>query len=255
MASNNDKAVVAAAQVGAIAVVSDGVEERLDILKEELGAGDLDFSLLEVVKTPGSGAVNWEIPSTGDAVKEIVGVPILRKMTRGYWNKRRSEGGDAPPACSSDDSLTGYGDNNTGEVGPHDCGGCPLNQFGTAIGDDGQPRGGKACKEMPQVFIASGDSILPTLVRLGPTSVQPVRKFFVGTLGARGIKPTSQVIAIGLEKKQSAGGDPYSVPRFRIERALTPEEAQRAQEYASSIAPALARTARRVLDGEYADAD
>lgn len=131
----------------------------------------------------------------GNSYDEVQGVMLHRMMTRGWWMKKIKR-----PICSSLDCKTGkvsldpvlFGiaksvfpdlrgydfalleKMDTKEVEKiltRNCKGCPMDGWGTATGDDGEGRKGKACKEMRRIYLFQKDAILPVKISLPPTSV------------------------------------------------------------------------------------
>jgi hypothetical protein len=181
-----------------------------------IGTGGVSVGDLSRIKVM-SGAPLWLIPGLEgeQTAPKIEGVVVLARDTRAYWKSK--EAGNAPPDCSSGDAITG-----NGEPGGK-CAECSLAKFGS----DGE---GQACKQIKQLFMLRGDSMLPELVSLPPTSVVPANRFFVKLQASR-IPHYAALISIELEKAQNAQGKPYGKAKFNHVRTLTPEEKQRALEF------------------------
>lgn len=250
VSKKNEKALVVA-QGAEIAALAPDVHDRLAALRETLDGETLQFSDLEMVKTPTGGGKNWELP-TGEAVQVLTGIPIMRQTPRAYWRAKYGSGeGSAPPDCSSPAmGGEGFGDNGTGG-GVHDCATCPQAQYGTKLNDKGERTAGQACGVRPRIFLATGESVLPLVVSLAPTALRPIREFFIGQLGARGWMPHSRVINIGLEQSKSSGGIMFSRPTFAVERALDSNEFAQFEAYRQSILPVLTAMAKVVTDTEF----
>lgn len=177
---------------------------------------DLDLPRIKVM----SGAPFWLVPGLeGDeTTARIEGVVVMSRDTRVYYKSK--DAGNVPPDCSSTDNITGKG------TPGGKCADCPLKEFGTA--PDGG--GGQACKQVRQLFMLRGDSMLPEIVYLPPTSIEAAKKFFVKLLGKK-VPYWGAVIAIELEKAQNAAGKQYGKAKFNYIRALNQEERMRAQEF------------------------
>lgn len=135
------------------------------------------------------------VDSLGNSYDEVQGIMLHRMMTRGYWTKKNKV-----PVCSSLDAVTGrvtldpvlfeaarvvfpdlkdYDFAALEKMEPADadrilvrkCKGCPMAAWGSAVGDDGEARRGKACKEMRRIYLFQKDAILPVKISLPPTSV------------------------------------------------------------------------------------
>jgi len=230
----------------------EGIEQKAADFEEALGGETLTMGLFDIVKTPTGGGKFWATPDGMNPVAEIEGVIILRQRIRAYWAEKFGAGGKAP-SCSSPDTKVGYGDRGMGkEDGTvHDCGSCPWAQFGTAKNDAGEMTNGQACRVINRIFMLpnGGDSILPTIISLAPTSDAAVRGHFVGRLGARGVKPWTETTKVGLSQEQK-GGYTVSTAKFTRGERLSPQDATQVEAYRASIIPHLEALAGRMLEGE-----
>ena len=184
----------------------------IKIVEENFGPGALRFSDLERIKVPTGGAQTWETidTRTGESVpaKSIEGIILAWQPQRAYWPTRYS-GGSEPPACSSNDAITGVG------IPGGDCLKCPLAKYGTAVDDKGQPGAGQACTETRSVLIARPGNLLPTALAIPPTSLANFRKYLVA-LSDRGISYRQAVTSFSLKAEENSTGIKVStiVPRF-----------------------------------------
>ncbi len=178
-----------------------------------------------------SGAPLWLIPKLEgeETAPRIEGVIVASRDTRVYY--RSKEAGNVPPDCSSSDCITGYG--TPGGV----CAKCPLAEWDSAEGDSAA----QACKQVRQLFMLRGDSTLPDIVSLPPTSVRPARQFFLRLLKDR-IPHYGAIIAIELEKATSAAGKPYGKAKFNFVRRLSQEEQARALQIGAMLSAMLRKT-------------
>ena len=135
---------------------------------------------------------------------------------------------NSPPNCSSLDAYTGIG-----EPGGN-CRSCRYAQFGTGANGEGQ-----ACKLVRQLFFLRQDAVLPVAVNLPPSSLKPVRQYFM-RLVARGLPCYSLITKIGLEKTQNARSIVYSRATFTAGDQLSAEQTERVKAYADLLKPLLA---------------
>jgi len=260
-ATRGSRAVAARTEPSvALAVTAPGAEDKLEVMREALGEDSLSLKDFEVVKTPGSGGLNWELPN-GDGVKALKGVIIKRHHGRAFWKQKfGSAGASQIPDCvaatvNGAEGGTGIGDNGTGP-GEHDCKTCPQAQWGSAKNDSGEAMAGQACQLRTRIFMypEDGDSMLPLVIALGPSAYAETRGHFVGRLGARGIVPHSEITEISLEKQTSKVGNiTYSKPVFKRGAPLDPSSFQAVDRLRMDMMPILDTLAGRILEGEFAD--
>jgi len=227
MSMKKDDALSVPGEAYPLAVMEPGAALDIATIAAELGedAGTLGQTLFTRVKMPSGGSPAFEIenpddPSDPEVAKTITGVIVAHQAVNVYWSKPMEEtGGGTSPDCSSPDGVTGHGDRGvnevTGEVDdaqlPHDCASCWLNEFGSAAD------GGKACKNVRNLYVLRAGDLLPLLLPLPPTSLKAWRTFAVKSLMARGRHWTGVVTRIGLEAAQSASGIKYSRATFALE--------------------------------------
>ncbi len=164
-----------------------------------------------------SGTALWLIPGLeGDTTAQsIEGVVVSARDTRVYYKSK--DAGNVPPDCSSIDGVHGKGDPG-GE-----CAACPLAQW-----DSGE-NGAQACKQVKQLFMLRGASMLPEVVSLPPTSLKAIRQFFL-KLATQGIQYYHCILRVELEKAQNAQGKVYGKAVLKFVRKLSPDEISRAEE-------------------------
>lgn len=207
-----------------------------EIVKENLGGGNIQVTDLPRVKFPSGGGIAWEIPTLDgyDTAKELTGVVVYQQVMRRYWAHALDEGGGgSPPDCQSPDGITGYG-----KPGG-DCASCPLNEFGS----DGQGRG-KACKEVKGVFLLQENSMLPTFISVPATSLKPLRQFMLA-LANRSLRYYDVEVGLSLEKAQNATGITYALLKPRMVRELDEGERQVIRAYKGELEPVLGEFAAR----------
>ena len=205
--------------------------------------GNLSIGDLLRLKVPGSGGQTWETVDalTGEVMPErtVTGIVVLWQMQRAYWSKPYGEQGEASnlPECVSVDALTGVG------APGGDCTNCPLAKFGTAVNKDGSQGAGQACTQMMTVFFVRPKSLLPMLLRVPPSSLQNMRRFFVGLTEAD-LHYRNVVIEFGLEKVKNEGGLEYSRIRPRVAGRVPAEKFDVVEAYGEQMRPLLVQTAR-----------
>jgi hypothetical protein len=172
-----------------------------------------------------SGTALWLIPGLeGDTTAQSVeGVVVAARDTRTYYASK--DVGNVPPDCSSIDNATGVG--KPGGA----CAACPLAQW------ESDPEGGagQACKQVKQLFMVRGASMLPEVVSLPPTSLKAIRQFFL-KLATQGIQYYQCILRIELEKAQNQQGKVYGKAVLRFVRRLSQEETARAEEVRAFVA-------------------
>ncbi len=176
---------------------------------------EFDLPRIKVV----SGAALWLIPGLERDLTEsaVEGVVVLARDTRVYYHEK--DAGSVPPDCSSRDGRTG-----TGKPGG-ECAACPLAEW------DSAPDGGagQACKQTKQLFMLRGESMLPEVVSIPPTSLKAVRQFFL-KLATQRVQYHHCILRIELEKAENAQRKVYGKAVMRFVRRLSPEEIVRAEE-------------------------
>ena len=194
--------------------------------------GMSEFDVPRITIAPGA----FKVPTAkGTALAEqIVGVVVYMRNIRAYYKSK--DQGNRPPDCSSKDCIMGTGDpggrcvplidTNTGRTVED---GCPLAKFDSATTPDGKQGKGQACKETKQLFILRGDSLMPEILSIPPTSLTVARKFFNWLL-LRVAYPKA-LITITVANEKNAQGQEYGTAVFDLVRKLTPEEAQRTMQF------------------------
>jgi hypothetical protein len=201
----------------ALSLSQQEVEEFQEAWNANINSGEITARDLPRIKIMSGGSPFWLVPGLNgeETVQRLEGVVVLSTHRRAYWKSK--DAGNVPPDCSSNDCRKG-----TGDPGG-DCEACPF----AAFGSDGD---GQACKQVKQLFMLRGDSMLPEVVSLPPTSLDAAKKFFVKLQSSR-IPYYGAVIAIELEKATSKQNKPYCKAKFQHVRNLSPEEKKRALEF------------------------
>ena len=179
------------------------------------------------IKVPSAGGIAYEVQGEddGDAdpMKEVEGVILFTHRLNGYWPNAYGTSNnpeDKVPLCSSMDSKTGFNPS-TGEVTT--CENCPLNQYGTGVDDKGNPKKGKACKNMRRIYLMMDGDPNFYLLTVPPTSIKDVNKQLAKIL-ASGTPYTSMIVGFTLEKAQNNNGVAYSKVVVK-KKGLLPQDA------------------------------
>lgn len=221
---------------GEYAALQRSPEEIKEIIQTNVGTEGLTLMDLDRIKIPTGGTTVWSLPSLKgeEHHEEIEGVIVAHKTARAYWESSIDEtGGGEPPDCSSDDGASGVG-----EPGGS-CLKCPLNVFGTAPAKGKKQQGrGKACKELRVVFMILPNKLIPVLFMLPPTSIGPMRKYFLN-LASVGLPSYGVTTKFALESTKNKDGIVYALAKPLLGRELNEDEIERVRAYASAIGPAI----------------
>jgi hypothetical protein len=218
------------AAVSPFVIFQTELTEIREAVTTNVGESGLTAGDFERIKVPAGGGTAWSVQGLDgeETIKELAGIIVAWRDTRAYWSVPMEESdGNMPPDCYSMDARTG-----TGKPGG-DCHKCPLAQFGS------DPKGeGQACKLIRQLFLVREDNLLPEIVNLPPSSVRPARQYFL-RLASKGMPCYSVITKLALEKTKNGQGIVYAKAALTSGGRLTPEQAQRAKQYAAMIGPFL----------------
>jgi len=215
------------------------IAELAQAIKEEIGAmGALDLPRTNV---PAGGSSAWSVKATSDDKRPTVtdaleGVIIMHHPFYAYYSNPKPAPGTRPD-CSSRDGVSGI----TADGGEMvSCATCPYNQFGSGVKADGTPSRGKACKNSFMLYLLREGEILPTMVKIPPTGVKPLKSYFQGLLMPKDKanpmrRPYEVVTRITLGNAKSADGTEYSVPEFEAVGALDKETAESLRRFGQSF--------------------
>lgn len=216
-------------------------QQLIQTIQANLGGQKLTERDLDVVKMPSGGGVFWEVPDLDGttAASKLTGVVVHHNIVRAFWKESLDDsGGGTPPDCHSPDNTWGYGEPGDGlRAQSKGCDDCPMSQFGS----DEKGRG-QACKQSHLLFLVRPEELLPTVVKLSPTSLQAARKFLL-RLSSKAVPYYSVLVEIGLEKDKNAEGTEYAKATFRSAGRLAPEEAQRVKTFGDALRPVFERAA------------
>jgi hypothetical protein len=212
-------------------------ESDLDLVQaaiaENVGVGGITEFDFDRIKIPSGGGQSFSVATLeGEEMeKTVLGVIILARDARAYWQRSLDEGGgNQPPDCHSNDGVVGIG-----EPGG-ECMQCPLAQFGS----DTKTHRGQACKAIRQLFLLRGDSLLPMVLALPPTSLKAAKQYMM-RLAGQAIPYWAVATKIGLEPAQNAGGIKYSKATFAFAGMLSEAQRAKAKKYTDMLKPLICR--------------
>lgn len=221
------------------------IAERPDdlalILRENVGDGRMTPFDLDRVKVPTSGGRTWLVPTLdGDKdERALEGVIVAWREPRAFWEGAFSGGGN-PPECSSVDGVIGQGTYGIGSElhGDGQCRTCPMAAWGSKVDEKGQATRGQACKQMRLLFLLPADALLPFAIFCPPTSIAPVRKYFM-RLSAQGIPYYGVVTSLALDKATNAGGIDYSQVVPTMAGRLSTDDRETVRRYSAQLQATL----------------
>ena len=222
--------------------VQDGGAALAEVMAANLGGEALSPFSLDQVGVGAAGATIFQLPTLeGSELKEeFDGVIVAHTQARAYWQSPDPVEG-TPPDCYSTDGVEGRGD-----PGGH-CTACPLAQFGSALGSDGEPRSGQACKLMRRMYVLRREDTLPLMVTAPPSSLKNIQKYLV-RLTSRALPYWSVVTRFKQETAQSKGGIKFSRLVLSVAERLPEGDAKAMKEYGEAFRSALADTRPEVAE-------
>ena len=218
------------AAISPFVIFNTEIADIREAMNVNVGDAGLTAGDLERIKIPAGGGTTWTIQGLDgeEMLKELSGIIIAWRDTRAYWSGPMDESdGNMPPDCYSLDARIGIGKPGA------DCHKCAMAEFGSDPKGDGQ-----ACKLIRQLFLIREDNLLPEVVSLPPTSLKPARQYFL-RLASKGVPCYSVITKLALEKTKNTQGIVYAKAALTSGGRLTPEQTQRAKEYAALIDPFL----------------
>lgn len=242
-----------------LAAEQGGDDDVQAIIRDNFGDEGISPADLDRVKMPSGGGTAWEVPTLdGDeSMKTLEGVIVAWAPPRVMWTIPLDDqkGDPEPPDCSSDDGKVGNGLYGIGsEHHPTgDCTTCPMNEWGSA----GEDRAGKKCKETRLLYVLLEGGLLPITVSLPPTSIQPLRKYFLRLASSR-VPFYGVVTKLALKRVDGQGAIKYAVVEPTVGDRLTPELRAAAKAYGETFTAAVSRSGvgqSSVAADEYARGD
>lgn len=166
--SEKPKTTIVKVEAKDYAILKLGEERRRELAEEYLELGTMSERDLPSAQFPGSGSVQFTIPSpAGDEyVDEINGVIIGTTERRRWYDGPYKPGANDPPKCSSNDMETGVGH----PAG--DCHTCSLAKWGSKDPVNGDGKGAQACGHRRILVLIQPDKLLPFIVDLPPTALK-----------------------------------------------------------------------------------
>lgn len=212
---------------------------------------------LDRIRVPAAGGIFFEVPVLGQAEPEsektIRGILLSVSPRKAYWKNPEVSG--SPPDCSSSDGINGSGTIWTTQKNPsgvRSCEGCPFNQFGSAVKQDGSQGRGKRCRESRVMLMLRESDRLPVAIVAPSASIKNVRKYLLSLP----VHMFSAVTEVSLEKDKSTDGTPYSKINLRYVGHIGSELAKEVRKYADAVKNAI--TAQRPMGADlsvYREAD
>jgi hypothetical protein len=206
------------------------------IIEENLGGENINPFDLDRIKVPSGGGIAWAVPTLAgeDVAKTIEGVIVYWRSTRSYWDTPFT-GEATPPTCQSPDGITGTG--NPGGA----CALCPMAAWGSG------KNGGQACKSARLLFVMQKDNILPMVVCVPPTSIAPMKKYFM-RLASQDVPYHAAITSLALIAAQNKSGLKYSQIVPSLVAPLTETEAAIVRSYSQTIRGSLNQVALEQTD-------
>lgn len=213
MAKNKKTTALATLETFSIANRYEGMDpEMMEELEDEMSDLDPESGITcRKIKIPSGGGLAYEVQGEEETdveyMKEIKAVVVFTHRVNGFWaGAYGDDDQNKAPVCSSIDGKTGVRID-SGEV--ISCETCPLNQFGSATDQKGEPGKGKACKNMRRLYLMMDNDPNFYLLTVPPTSIKDVNKQLAKIM-AGGTPYTGLVLKLTLEKTKNAAGVEYS---------------------------------------------
>lgn len=217
-----------------------------EVIQENIGDEPINPFDLDRIKVPSGGMSSWEVPTLEGTqnMPKLEGIVVHWKSCRAYWEKDINAGeGATPPDCSSADGKVGIG--NPGGM----CALCPKAQFGSAPPKNGKPSNAQWCKAGRLLFFMTKDNVLPMIVAVPPTSIAPMKRFFM-RLASKKIPYHGCVTQLALKKTANKGGIQYAQIEPSMVEKLNPAEAAMVKGYTDTIKVALDKVGLEKTDVE-----
>lgn len=168
---------------------------------------------IQKIKIPSGGALAFDLgeDENGNPIdsKEIDCVIAHKQKVKVYYESDNMSEGQFP-TCSSADGKIGIDEN--GNVTT--CDNCPYNKYGSK---------GKPCKDRLNLYLKLENDIFPSFCSLPSGSHKNLTNYIVNLL-KKGIKISSVVTKLTLERDKNKDGIQYSKAKFKFVRKLSNEE-------------------------------
>lgn len=201
--------------------------EALEATTYNLQGETLSEFDLDRVRVPAGGGTFFAVPVLGKSepqpAESIRGIILSVSSRRAYWEDANPSG--APPDCSSVDGVQGIG------TPGGSCAGCPFNEFGSAIKQDGSQGNGKRCRESRVILMLREEDRLPIAVIAPAGSLKNVKKYLMQLP----VFMYAAVTELKLEKEKSTDGIAYSKIALRYIGHIDPETAKSVKAYAEAV--------------------
>lgn len=235
---------------GEYAIMQTQVDDLREIIQANIGEQGLSRFDLDKIKVPAGGGLQFDIPTLDGEEQSSTyeGIIVHWSEPRAYWKVGFDEsGGGSPPDCSSHNGVYGNGEFGPGsEANPTgQCDTCPMSDWGSA----GDGRRGQACKQMRVLFTVRPDTMLPDAVICPPTSIKPIRQYFLRLAGRR-IPFYSVITRLELERTKSTDGITYSRIVPKLGGRLEAEQIEQAKAYGQAIKLAVGDAMIDVVDDD-----
>ena len=210
-------------------------KELKSLMAETLGALDVTEFDLERIVVPTGGGLNWQIANAEgetDTPRSFDAVILNFAKRRSFYEESYEEsGGGSPPDCSSSDCLTGEG--NPGGS----CNICPNAQFGSSKKPGGL---GQACSQNMFLFIVRPDEIMPSVLKIPPTSIRAISKAIMRVAFKKRVHYYHALIRFCLGEAQNANGVAYSEIKLKfLGKIDNKEQKQIAAELHNGLTPLI----------------
>ena len=235
------KKTAALAVVDSFQIVNryEGIDpELMAELQDELSDLDPESGITcRSIKVPSGGGLAFEVQgedeNDAEPMKQIDAVIVFTHRVSDYWPGAYGSGDDAAriPVCSSMDGKTGFNPG-TGELTP--CESCLYNQYGTGVDENGNPKKGKACKNMRRIYMMMDSDPNLYLLTVPPTSIKDINKQLAKIL-ASGTPYTGMIVSFTLEKTKNSTGTPYSKVLVKKSGLLLPAIAAQVAQLRSQL--------------------
>ncbi len=183
-------------------------------LEDNLAGEEVSFPRIEILHSAGL----FQMPDD-TKIENVIGIILEKCHALAYWKDPPVKGETSPPDCSSRDGLKP--EEGVLDLQSADCKSCPNNQFGTARGDQGEKRRGKACRNQRRLFLYLEGHKVPFMLSVSPASLSNFKAYMV-ILTDVDIPKDNLYTVFTLEVIK--GVNTYSIMKFSLGDRLAPIE-------------------------------